>query len=552
MKLFWKYWKKTWEGNRFLASSIFALAIAVAFAELSIPAFFKFLIDRTLDGVTPVVFALYFGLFLLCQIAQNLLSVGWYQLLDLAGVNALRSLRNGLFAAMAGAPYRDLIGIGKEKLKNILYADVMTVLGSMTAFAMRIASNLLMLAVFLGCAAFVRPELGAALLGMFVAGFSVSAISRTKIRRCSTAVNAELKKANAITNSFVDAIELHKTNSLGDYAERKHAKHLDAFLAVIRKNDFAQVLLKNLIGNMNSVFALLVVVWIAAFGRGATTGDMLFMFFVSNMVFSFSSQTEQLFSALYASLPSYRHIDEVMELGYGDRRIGTWDSFERLEFENVAFGYAGIDGKRRILDGVSLSFSPGERVRVAGGNGSGKSTFVKLLAGLLEPDAGTVALNGKPLSSYDSCRRKGRILYVSQDEYILDETVMDYARSIKLPLSRDEAAGFLREWRFFGSGGAEGGLDTKLEDNARNLSGGQRKKLLAMKLFSRLKDADIVIIDELEAGMDAESVRRYRRERDEILGAAADKLVFEITHRKDIDPFHTRVLTFDSGHVHST
>ncbi|UTC67660.1 MULTISPECIES: ABC transporter ATP-binding protein [unclassified Treponema] len=557
MKLFFKYCKEIWKENKALVSLIYFFTILLACIEITLPLLFKFFIDKTREGIGGGAFALYIFLYTCCLLAGNFLNVFWYQLLDKAGGIILLRVRNKIFKSIANAPFQKISNTGREKIKNILFNDTMSVFSSLTLFGIRIFSNLLMLSLFLIFISALNPVLGALLLLMSGAGFLISLAARKTIKKNSQNVNTELKKTNALTNYFIDSIELFKTNDLEGYIEEKHEKLLKNFIKIARKNDFIQVFLKNLLTNINMVFTLLALSLVIVLSKNTSTGDLLFLFFISNMIFSFSTQTEQLISSFYANLPAFEHIEEILKLGKKDseEKFLKWETLQSLAFENFSFCYNQDNDEKPktaqmpepLLNNFNMTFYPGDRVRICGKNGSGKSSLLKLLAGLLEASSGSILINGKNIKEYSSQFKKNKILYISQDEFILNETTENYFEVMKTGLTAKDITSFLKTWDFSKTKTDEDLLNFILEDNAKNISGGMRKKLLALKLFARAKEADIILIDEIEAGMDVETVKRYRSERNKLLGSSQEKIIFEIAHTEDEDDFFTRLLKIGSG-----
>lgn len=557
MKLFFKYCKEIWKENKALVSLIYFLTLLLACVEISLPLFFKLFIDKIREGIGGGTFAIYLLLYICCLLAGNILNVFWYQLLDKAGGIILLRVRNKIFKSIVNAPFQRISNTGREKIKNILFNDTMSVFSSLTLFGIRIFSNLLMLALFLIFVSILNPALGGLFLLMSGTGFLISLLARKTIKKNSQNVNAELKKTNALTNSFIDSIELFKTNDLEGYIEEKHKKMLKNFIKLARKNDFIQVFLKNILANINMVFTLLALSLVIVLGKNISTGDLLFLFFISNMIFSFSTQTEQLISAFYANLPAFEHIEEILQLDKKDTEEKTfkWESLQSLSFENFSFDY-NLDNDKKpvstqmpapLVNNLNMTFYPGDRVRICGKNGSGKTALLKLLAGLLEASSGSILINGKNIKEYLSQFKKNKILYISQDEFILNETIEKYFEVMKTGLKTEEISAFLQDWDFSKTKNDEDILNFILEDNAKNISGGMRKKLLALKLFARAKEADIILIDEIEAGMDIQTIKRYRSERNRLLGNSQEKIVFEISHTEDEDDFFTRILKIESG-----
>ena len=106
---------------------------------------------------------------------------------------------------------------------------------------------------------------------------------------------------------------------------------------------------------------------------------------------------------------------------------------EKFEIDINELSYSVLDGTF-LLESVSLRLQAGEILAVVGLNGSGKSTFIRLLAGLLQPTAGTIAICGRSYHSFSSDERARQIAYFGQhddaDERLL---LRDYVELGTLP-----------------------------------------------------------------------------------------------------------------------
>ena len=161
-----------------------------------------------------------------------------------------------------------------------------------------------------------------------------------------------------------------------------------------------------------------------------------------------------------------------------------------LELDGVSFSYT----KEDFIKGLDLSVDEGEFIGLLGPNGSGKSTILKLLAGILRPQAGLVNLWNRPLNSY---RNRDRAKLVSYLPQLLDMNVpfrvaelvrMGFYPYEKEPvMGLDEALGMV-------------GLEDKRDELLTRLSGGERRRaFIAMTL---LQGAGILLLDEPLANLD--------------------------------------------------
>ena len=220
-----------------------------------------------------------------------------------------------------------------------------------------------------------------------------------------------------------------------------------------------------------------------------------------------------------------------------------------LKTENIIYEYdSGTGYAKRALDGVSVTIRENEFIGLIGHTGSGKSTFIQHLNGLLKPAHGKVLYNGMDIYSKDFDRRelRGHVGLVFQyPEYQLFETsvIKDVAFGPKnLGLSEEEAE--KRAERALSMVGIE---QDYYHTSPFNLSGGQKRRVaiagvLAMK-------PEVLILDEPTAGLDPKG-------RDEILGQIAKihtntgNTVILVSHSMDeVAEYVDRVLVIDEGRI---
>ena len=104
-----------------------------------------------------------------------------------------------------------------------------------------------------------------------------------------------------------------------------------------------------------------------------------------------------------------------------------------IELSGVHFSY----GHGEVIHGIDLSVRPGTVTALVGPSGSGKSTLARLMAGFWDPDEGEVRLGGVPLKRMSAGQLSDLVAYVSQDNYLFDETVMENIRMGR-PQASDE------------------------------------------------------------------------------------------------------------------
>jgi heme exporter protein A len=178
-------------------------------------------------------------------------------------------------------------------------------------------------------------------------------------------------------------------------------------------------------------------------------------------------------------------------------------------------------GGRMLFRGVSLALKPGERVRIAGDNGRGKTSLLRILCGLLVPSAGEVRWNGAPIGFLKE-EFSRQLVYVGhapavKDELTAAENLAITCRLAGLPLSRARIADALAA------------LSVPPDALVRKLSQGQRRRA-ALARLALSERSPLWLLDEPFAALDAAAVARM----EEILAAHAERggMVAFTTHQE--------------------
>ncbi|GLZ78455.1 multidrug ABC transporter permease [Actinorhabdospora filicis] len=178
-----------------------------------------------------------------------------------------------------------------------------------------------------------------------------------------------------------------------------------------------------------------------------------------------------------------------------------------IRFEGVSFRYPGRD--KPVLDGLDLVIPAGSSLAIVGDNGAGKSTIIKLLAGLYEPGGGRISVDGTDLSGLDPVSWRRRLAVVFQDFARYPFSVRDNIAfgAIEEPASAEAVEDAARRGGFLGvERGLAEGWDTLLTTarlNGTDLSGGQWQRLaMSRALYAARSGAKVLILDEPTAHLD--------------------------------------------------
>jgi len=245
---------------------------------------------------------------------------------------------------------------------------------------------------------------------------------------------------------------------------------------------------------------------------------------------------------LIAELAEIRE-DQGVALDSAAVTENSGEPFRRLELRDVGFRYRGRT--RRAVDRVSFTVNRGDRLVLVGRSGSGKTTTLGLLLGLLDPAEGEILVDDVPLSGGRTTWR-GRLAYVPQETAILDATIeqniafgiheheIDRAR-VHEATELAQLTDVVRRLPH--------GLETLVGEGGSALSGGQRQRLgLARALYGR---PEVLVLDEVTSALDGETEARVL---DVIDRLPSDMTVIAVSHKPAaMRRFRTAVLLVDGA-----
>lgn len=180
-------------------------------------------------------------------------------------------------------------------------------------------------------------------------------------------------------------------------------------------------------------------------------------------------------------------------------------SVDTIDIHNVSFSYTSMDGSRPVFENLNESMQAGDIIILNGANGSGKTTFIKLLLGLYPAQKGVIYYNGVNISTVKMSDLRSRIAYVSQNIYLFQGTILDnILLNCHHPEKIHQLNNLMERYQlhsFFSVFPDK--LDTVVGHGGTNVSGGQRQMIAFLR--SVLAGKEIVILDEPTANMDAET-----------------------------------------------
>ncbi|MCR4265742.1 ABC transporter ATP-binding protein [Nitratireductor sp. ZSWI3] len=219
----------------------------------------------------------------------------------------------------------------------------------------------------------------------------------------------------------------------------------------------------------------------------------------------------------------------------------------RIDFEKIGFHYGKKGG---VIESLSLSVKPGEKVGLVGRSGAGKSTLVNLLLRFYDLERGRILIDGQDISAVAQDSLREHIGMVTQDTSLLHRSVRDnilYGRPDATDEMMIEAARRAEAMSFIdGLSDPKGrkGFDAHVGERGVKLSGGQRQRIAIARVM--LKDAPILILDEATSALDSEVEAAIQ---ENLYRLMEGKTVIAIAHRLSTIAAMDRLVVMDEGRI---
>jgi ATP-binding cassette subfamily C protein len=213
-----------------------------------------------------------------------------------------------------------------------------------------------------------------------------------------------------------------------------------------------------------------------------------------------------------------------------------------IEFKDVWFSY---DNKRWVLQGVNLSFSPGELVAIVGETGAGKTTIMNLVNGMYRPQKGVILIDNVPLEEYDIHALRKEVSAVPQDVVLFSGTLLDNIRlfhdeipeeEVYKALEKVEALEIIQR--------LPKGIYTEIVERGKGISAGERQLIALAR--SVLFGAKIFILDEATSNIDVETEHRIQKAVREL---SKENTVIMIAHRLSTVVNADRIIVVVDGKI---
>ena len=434
-----------------------------------------------------------------------------------------------------------------DVLKEFLNSTTLAILG-----------DLPFLVLFIGVMAWVSGILAIVPLVAIPITLAVCFLTQYPLHHIMEKAFKNASQRNAVLFDVLNGMETIKSSGAESWAadlwERSHAASVKSGFAGRSFNLFNSHFL--MFAQAISTLTI-VVLGVVAINEGALSFGALFAAVMLNgRAMAPLNQVAGTIGKLHSVIIAYKAINGLMrspvERDEDIRHVHLSDLKGHIEFTNVSFAYPIIhtQGQNdapvvKALEDCSFNIQPGEHVAIIGAIGSGKSTVLKLLLSLYQPQQGSVRVDELDIAQIDPTDLRDRLGYVPQNPHFFQGSIRDNITFHQVNATEDavmaaaEKAGVLNWIKRCPMGFAQ-----PVGERGDALSGGQRQSLALARAL--LKEPKVLLLDEPTSLLDNRSEMLFVQQ---LLTMPKDKTLVVVTHRPALLAAVDRIIVMDNGKV---
>ncbi len=533
----------TLENRKWMIVLVGILQSVLAVCGIAFALVMKGAIDEAVGGNMPqfqqavlrlvILVVVQMGLYALCRFLE-----------DDTRAAVENRLRQKVFQGILRREYKEITGYHTGELMNRLTSDTSVV----TDGAVSLFPSLLSMVVRICGVLFVMSAIEPWMAVIFLIGGCLVALLSVGPRKWQKRLHKQVQETDGKVRSFLqESMEsLLVIHAFGckDKVENESEKQMKEHRRIRRKRSNAF----NLFGTgLRALMQGGYVLGFAWCGFGIVEGTMTYGTLTA--VIQLIGQIQTPFANMGSVFPKFNSMvasaERLMELDaekvckeqtHEYSREAFYEEMNSIDFSNVSFAYSA---DRPVLSDETFSVKKGEFAALIGSSGIGKSTIMKLLLSVYEPDAGSICVNSKSGNISLKELPAGMFAYVPQGNYLMSGPIWQVVGFAEQSDEIDrekvtEACKIACAHEFIET--LPEGYDTILGERGAGLSEGQMQRLaVARAVYS---GCPILLLDEATSALDADTERRMIQSLKEM----SDYTVFLVTHRKEVWELCDRVL----------
>ncbi|MFC5703840.1 ABC transporter ATP-binding protein [Cohnella faecalis] len=464
----------------------------------------------------------------------------------------IRHLRLRLYEALMRSSWIFFVRRRKSDFQHQLTSELARV-SQATYLLLQLVSSLAFTVIQIGFAFWLSAKLTAIVL---ISGTGIALAMRRKIRSAKEIGN----QTSELSQSYLAGLTDHLGGIKDIKSNRLEASYLAWFRDLTGRMEANFIALARLQAATQSFYkiaaaaliALFVYLAFEVFHVGA--GQLMLIVIIFSRLWPRFTAIQAGAEQIVSAIPAFRSLRQL-ERECGEAREWTdMDGIgqvrdirvtQGIECRNVYFRYGEDRTSEYALRDVCVHIPSGKMTAIIGKSGAGKSTLVDMLTGLLEPESGTVRIDGVPVGQDARIALRHAVGYVAQDPFLFHASIRDNLLAVRPDAGEEE---LWKALRFSASDDfvkrLPEGLDTLVGDRGVRLSGGERQRLVLARAI--LRRPSILVLDEATSALDSENETLIQEAIDRLKGTMT---IIVIAHRLSTIRGADQVIVLERGEV---
>ena len=535
----------------FVAGALAALLVTAA-ATLAIPAGFRLIIDRGFaEGSDPAEIGRWFRYLLLIVVVLAAGTGCRFYFVSMLGERVVADVRRAVHANLLRLSPGFFEENAPSEIASRMTADtaqIESVVGATVSIALR---NTIMTVGGIAYLTYLAPQLTAMLLlGVPAVLLPILWFGR-RLRTVSRDSQDRVADVGSLSNEVLGAMKIVQGFNQEERERVRFADAVEATFDTARRRTILRSGMTTIV--ITVVFgSITMLLWNGAIqvAEGTLSGGTIAAFVLTGVLVAGAlGALTEVYGDLLRGAGAASRLSELLEAEPAIAAPARPLALPRpprgsLAFQNVSFSYPTRPSERAISD-VSLTVEPGETVAIVGPSGAGKSTIFQLAERFYDPQAGTVRLDGVPMTQADPGDIRRRMALVPQEGILFAASARDNLRYGAWEADEEaiwEAARAANADAFLRA--LPQGLDTFLGEGGARLSGGQRQRVAIARAI--LRDAPILLLDEATSALDAESERLVQQALERLM---EHRTTLVIAHRLATVRAADRIVVMEGGRI---
>lgn len=530
--------------HRWLVTAVFAIVLAGVGVQVLSPLILRDAIDGPVAKGDRSGLMVYAVFFLAAIIAFSLLELLHIIAASLTGQRIIYDLRLQLFSHLQRLPaaFFDKNPVGRLVVRTT--NDVENLNELFTSGLVEVFANVLILAGLLVMMFILSWQLTLVTLGVAPLVLAAILIFRKYARERYREMRRKLAKMSAYLAECIQGMRVIKMFNKQAYCQAKFGRLNDDFT----NETVGAVLLYSIFYPFIELVSSVLIAVLVWYGGGRILegslgfGSFLAFWYCATKLFEPLRDLSEKYNILQAAMASSERIFKILDTPVEPKGGEKLEIKGGIEFRNVSFSY---DGQKKVLDNVSFTVRPGEKLAIVGFTGAGKTTLISLLTRMYEVTEGQILIDGRDIKEYDLETLRRAFGVVSQDVFLFAGTIEENIRlgNAETPFEKiAESARYVNLDRIVTKFPA--GFRTDVRERGVALSAGERQLISFARAIHY--DPKVIVLDEATSYVDMETEHLVQ---DAIFKLISNKTAIIIAHRLATVRTVDRIIVLHHGRI---